>query len=99
MSKTEKNINADLSAGLLNDAELNLICGGTEEGSVVVDLIMAATRAHAISIDCCTRLDKFYFSVLDSKGDFEHLILQAYIKEVITQDEFIAAKKYYIKRK
>lgn len=102
MSKTEININAEnknLSAGLLNNDELSSICGGTEEGQAVVDLILSATRAHAITVDCCVKLQKFYAITLDSKGDFNYLILQAYIKEVITQDEFIAAKKYYIKRK
>ena len=102
MSEIEKNINAEnenLFAGLLNDDELSLVCGGTEEGQAVVDLILSATRDRAITVDCCVKLQKFYAINLDSKGDFNHLILQAYIKEVITQDEFIAAKKYYIKRK
>lgn len=103
MIKLEKNINAEnvnLSAGLLNDNELSLICGGTaEEGQAVVDLILSATSDHAITVDCCVKLQKFYAIQLDSKGNFDYLILQAYIKDVITQNEYIAAKWYYIKIK
>ena len=101
MSKTEKNTNTEtkLSAELLNEDELSLICGGTEESQAVIDFIMAATRAHAISIDCCKRLDIFYASKMRSKGDINELLIKAYTKDVITEDEFIAAKKYYIKRK
>ena len=102
MSIIENNINEEnenLSAGLLNDDEFSLVCGGTEEGQAVVDLILSATRAHAITVDCCVKLQKFYAIKLDSKGDFDYLILQAYIKEVITQDEYIAAKEYYMKIK
>ena len=72
---------------------------GTAEGQAVVDLILSATRDQAITVDCCVRLQKFYIIKLDRKGNFEYLILQAYIKEVITQDEYIAAKKYYMKIK
>ena len=72
---------------------------GTAEGQAVIDLILSATSDHAITVDCCVRLQKFYAIKLDSKGDFDYLILQAYIKEVITQDEYIAAKKYYMKIK
>ena len=72
---------------------------GTAEGQAVIDLILSATRAQAITVDCCVRLQKFYIIKLDRKGNFEYLILQAYIKEVITQDEYIAAKKYYMKIK
>ena len=72
---------------------------GTAEGQAVVDLILSATRANAITVDCCVRLQKFYIIKLDRKGNFDYLILQAYIKEVITQDEYIAAKKYYMKIK
>ena len=72
---------------------------GTAEGQAVIDLILSATRDQAITVDCCVRLQKFYIIKLDRKGNFEYLILQAYIKEVITQDEYIAAKKYYMKIK
>ena len=72
---------------------------GTAEGQAVVDLILSATSDHAITVDCCVRLQKFYAIELDSKGDFDYLILKAYIKEVITQDEYIAAKEYYMKIK
>ena len=102
MSKLEKNIiaeNENLSTRLLNDDELSLVCGGTAEGQAVIDLILSATSDHAITVDCCVRLQKFYIIKLDRKGSFEYLILQAYIKEVITQDEYIAAKKYYMKIK
>ncbi|MDO4188245.1 MAG: hypothetical protein Q4D29_04575 [Lachnospiraceae bacterium] len=72
---------------------------GTAEGQAVIDLILSATSDHAITVDCCVRLQKFYIIKLDRKGSFEYLILQAYIKEVITQDEYIAAKEYYMKIK
>ncbi|MBQ0001909.1 MAG: hypothetical protein KBT21_00055 [Treponema sp.] len=101
MSKAEKNINAEtnFSAELLNEDELSLICGGTDDAQAVIDMLVSATKAKAINIDCCKKLQKFFICSMGAKCNFDKLVHEALTSKVISGDEYLCVINFYRKNR